>query len=206
MTEFNASNRVQGEYKFIISSLGQCSTFSAASFLAKTLGYEDNEALDLVNHLPATVAQNLTYQQAAILSKGCEEYGITAYVQNANEETTTTSYTDQVTDSSGNFLESALATLGTMYVWNRLTTPVAPPRPRPIPQPRPSLLDSIFNPRPSRGPGGPGGGFGGGFGGGPRNSGFGNGGPRGGFGGPRGGFGGPGGGGRGGRGPGGGPR
>lgn len=200
MTEFNASNRVQGEYKFVMNDLGQCSTFSAASLLTKMLGYGDDEALDLVNHLPTTVAQNLTYQQAAILSKACEEYGINAYVVNANEETTTTTYTNTVTDSNGNFVNDALAALGTMYVWNRLTRPVAPPRPRP------SLFGSLFNnpAPPRRNPG-----FGGprNMGPGPRNGGFGGNRGGGGFGGRGGGFvGGPGGrgpGGGGGRGPGG---
>lgn len=127
-TTFTANNRVNREYKFVIEDRGECSTFSAASLLSKTLGYSDDEALSLVNHLPAVVAEHLTYQQAAVLSKACDEYGMTTSVIDENEQEVHPMFEGSVFDDSGNLLVGALAAFGTISAINRITMSWARPR------------------------------------------------------------------------------
>jgi len=64
------------DYSLVLTNKGNLSTFQAADVLSEVLNYSEDDALALINHLPAEAAMGLTASQAETLENVFRSRGL----------------------------------------------------------------------------------------------------------------------------------
>lgn len=136
-TTYTGYDDGRSDYEVILSGLGSCATGTCNDLLEDLLGYTDNQASELIAHVPVKIGDNMTFPQAQTVAQALTEYGALVSVVNVDENVDiSATATSSLFNSDGSFIQKALAILSTITLANRVTSYTS--------YKKPSLLERIF--------------------------------------------------------------